>query len=192
VTGRRTTNITAPAEPLTDGVVTLRLPSPEAGDVATINGYIQEGQLAGGWLPDIPLETAQQLVTGWLGGWVGQRGGNRPAFVVTIAENPGFVGVVGAEERGPGTVAMRCGTAPKFRGQGLASRAARLAAQWLADQPGVHTVEARIYQGDRASERVAVKAGFELASASTESVATTGAVRLRYVLKRHGAGGPGK
>jgi len=38
------THFTAPAQPLTNGVVTLRLPSP-AGDIDTVRGYIEQ-QLA--------------------------------------------------------------------------------------------------------------------------------------------------
>jgi hypothetical protein len=60
------TILKAPASPLTDGVVELRLPSPDAGDIATINRYVEDEQLDGGWLPDVPLVTGEQLVTDWL------------------------------------------------------------------------------------------------------------------------------
>ena len=65
------TILTAPVGRLADHVVTLRLPSPDAGDVATVDNYIQEEQLEGGWLPDVPLVTGQQLVADWLDGWAG-------------------------------------------------------------------------------------------------------------------------
>jgi hypothetical protein len=87
--------LTAPAGALTDGVVALRLPSPDAGDITTIDGYIEDDQLDGGWLPEVPLVTAQQLVADWLDGWAGRQSRNGPAFAVTVAEGPGFVGVVG-------------------------------------------------------------------------------------------------
>jgi hypothetical protein len=54
------TNLTAPAQPLTDGVVTLRLPSVAAGDVGAVLSYIEQEQLDGGWLPEIPLVSAEQ------------------------------------------------------------------------------------------------------------------------------------
>ena len=58
----------------------------------------------------------------------------------------------------------------------------------MASQPGVHRVEARIGQGDRAGERVAVKAGFELAD-PVRPVPGTGQVPddLRYVLNLPGS-----
>ena len=37
--------ITTPTGTLADDVVTLRLPAPDAGDVATVDSYIQQEQL---------------------------------------------------------------------------------------------------------------------------------------------------
>jgi hypothetical protein len=63
------TLLTAPVSTLTDGVVDLRLPSLQAGDIETINRYIEDDQLDGGWLPDIPLVPAQRVLrTGWTDG----------------------------------------------------------------------------------------------------------------------------
>ena len=45
------TILTEPAGKLADHVVTLRLPSPDAGDVATVDYYIQEEQLEGAGCP---------------------------------------------------------------------------------------------------------------------------------------------
>jgi hypothetical protein len=63
------TNLAAPAQPLTDGVVTLRLPSVAAGDVGAVLSYIEQEQLDGGWLPEIPLVSAEQAIGGWLDAW---------------------------------------------------------------------------------------------------------------------------
>ena len=181
------TILTAPAHSLTDGVVELRLPSPDAGDVATINQYVENEQLDGGWLPDVPLATGEQLVADWLEGWAGHRSHNGPAFVVTVPDASGFVGVVGLAERADddGAFDVSYGTAPGWRRRGLASRATRLAAQWVARQPSVHCVEARIGQGERASERVAVKAGFELAESLPRTDPDAGhTVELRYVMNQ--------
>ncbi len=179
------TILTAPPGALTDGVVELRLPSPDAGDIETIIGYIEHQQLDGGWLPDIPLVSAQRLVADWLDGWAGHHSHNGPAFVVTVRDEPRFIGVVGVAEHDDGAIEMFYGTAPGRRGQGLASRATRLAAEWAARQPSVRTVEARIDQGDRAGERVAVNAGFTLADTMTHSDAGTGeTVEMRYIMDR--------
>jgi RimJ/RimL family protein N-acetyltransferase len=179
------TILTAPVSTLTDGVVELRLPSLQAGDIETINRYVEDEQLDGGWLPDIPLVPAQRLVADWLDGWAGHQSHNGPAFVVTVPDEPRFIGVVGVAERDEGAIEMFYGTAPGWRGRGLASRATRLAAEWVARQPSVHTVEARIDQAARASERVAVNAGFVLADTMTHSDPGTGeTVELRYVMGR--------
>lgn len=87
------TILTAPSGPLRDDVVEIRLPSTDAGDVATISRYVEDDQLDGGWLPDVPLVPPEQLVADWLDGWAGRRSHNGPTFVVTVPEEPRFVGV---------------------------------------------------------------------------------------------------
>ena len=49
------TILTAPVGRLADHVVTLRLPSPDAGDVATVDNYVQEEQLDGGLAGRCPV-----------------------------------------------------------------------------------------------------------------------------------------
>jgi RimJ/RimL family protein N-acetyltransferase len=176
------TILTAPAATLTDEVVELRLPSPEAGDIATINRYVEDEQLDGGWLPDVPIVSGEQLVHDWMDCWTGRDDGTF-TFVVTIPEQPQFVGVVGVSPGDDGAVKMTYGTAPAWRGQGLASRATRLVARWAAQQPSVRTVETLIEEGQRASERVAVNAGFVLADTITQpDPAAT--VQMRYIMER--------
>lgn len=180
------TILKAPAGTLTDGVVELRLPSPDAGDVATINQYVENEQLQGGWLPDVPLVTGEQLVKDWLDCWNGRSSRSATfTFVVTVPHDPRFIGVVGIAERDDGAFEMTYGTAPNWRGGGLASRATRLAAQWVAKQPGVRSVETLIQQGQRASERVAANAGFVLADTMAGSDPVSGqTVQLRYIMDR--------
>ena len=176
------TYLTAPTQPLTDGVVTLRLPS-AAGDVETVRGYIDQAQLDGGWLPEVPLVSAEQAIGDWLEAWAGRPSRNGPTLVVVVPEQPRFVGIVGMVARGTGTVEMIYGIAPGWRGRGLASRAVRLAARWALSQPGVTTVELRIDQDHTASQHVAVNAGFVLAGTVTQVVPGTGEAfeDLRYV-----------
>lgn len=184
------TILKAPTGTLTDGVVELRLPSPDAGDIATINRYVEDEQLEGGWLPDVPPMTGEQLVKDWLDCWNGRcsHSGATFTFVVTVPEEPRFIGVVGVAEHDDGAFGMTYGTAPAWRGRGLASRATRLAARWVAKQPSVRTVETLIDEGQRASERVAVNAGFVLADTMTRSDPDTGeTVQLRYIMDRPAA-----
>lgn len=182
------TILAAPAGGLTDDVVTLRLPSPDAGDVAAVDKYVQDQQLDGAWLPDVPLVTGAQLVADWTDGWAARPSRNGPAFVVTVSEQSRFIGVIGLNERDDGVVEISYGIAPRWRGRGLASQAVRLSSRWIAGQSGIHRVEARISQGDRAAERVAINAGFELAEAIAP-VRDTGqaADDLLYVLAQSGS-----
>lgn len=180
------TLLNAPVDTLTDGVVQLRLPSPGAGDVATINRYVEDQQLDGGWLPDVPLASGEQLVTDWLDCWNGQPRTDEATFtfVVTVPEQSQFIAVVGVAEGYDGAFDISYGTAPGWRGRGLASRATRLAADWVARQPSVRTVETLIDQGQRACERVAVKAGFVLADTMTRTDPGSGTtVQLRYIME---------
>jgi len=171
-----------PAEPLTDGMVTLRLPAAEAGDAGTVISYVEEGQLDGGWLPEIPLVPAGQAVRDWLDP-------SGPTLVVTIPDEQRFIGIVGFCDRGGGTVEVIYGIAPRWRGRGLASRAVRLGALWAASLPGVTTVELRIDQDMKACQHVAVNAGFARAGTVTQFVPGTGETfeDLRYVLDQPSA-----
>ena len=180
------TLFTAPAQPLTDGVVTLRLPSPAAGDIDTVRWYVDQEQLDGAWLPAIPMIPAEQSTSDWLDGWAGRPSRDGPVLVITIAQEPRFIGVVGLGDRGEGAVELVYGIAPRWRGLGLASRATRLAARWALSLPGVTTVELRIDQSHAASQRVASNAGFTQAGAVTQFVPGTGQTfeDLRYVLHR--------
>ena len=180
------TNLAAPAQPLTDGVVTLRLPSVAAGDVGAVLSYIEQEQLDGGWLPEIPLVSAEQAIGGWLDAWAARPSRNGATFVVTVSSEPRFIGIVGLVDRGEGIVEMIYGIAPRWRGRGLASRAVRLASHWAASQPGVRTVELRIDQDLIDSQHVAANAGFVVAGTVTQFVPCTGETfeDLRYVLQR--------
>jgi hypothetical protein len=58
------------AGPLTDGMVTVRLPSAEASDLEAVRGYIDR-QLDGCWLPRLPRVPTERVVQGWLDAWPG-------------------------------------------------------------------------------------------------------------------------
>jgi RimJ/RimL family protein N-acetyltransferase len=182
------TILKAPAGTLTDGVVELRLPSPDAGDIATIDQYVEDDQLDGGWLPDVPLVSGERLVRDWLDCWNGRGSSATFTFVVTVPGEPRFIGVVGIAEGDDGAFELSYGTAPDWRGRGLASRATRLVTQWVARQPSVRTVEVLIDEAQRASGRVAVNAGFVLAETMTRSGADAReTVQLRYIMDRPAA-----
>jgi RimJ/RimL family protein N-acetyltransferase len=181
---KQMTPFTAPAQPLTDGVVTLRLPSAEAGDVDAVLGYIEQGQLDGGWLPEVPLVPAEQAIGDWVDAWTHSGSRNGPTFVLTVAGEARFVGIVGMVDRGEGIVELIYGIAPRWRGRGLACRGVQLAARWAASQSGVNSVELRIDQDMIECQHVAIRAGFAPAGTVTQFVPGTGETfeDLRYVL----------
>ena len=136
--------------------------------------------------------TGERLVKNWLDCWNGRSsGGATFTFVVTVTGEPRFIGVVGIAERDDLAFEMTYGTAPDWRGRGLASRATRLAAQWVAGQPSVRSLEVLIDPGQRASERVAVNAGFVLAETMTRpGPGAEESVQLRYIMNRPAAARP--
>ena len=166
-------------------MVTLRLPSVAAGDVGAVLSYFEQEQLDGGWLPEIPLVSAEQAIGDWLDAWAARPSRNGPTFVVTIPSETRFIGIVGLVDRGECIVEMIYGMAPRWRGRGLASRAVRLASHWAASQPGVRTVELRIDHDLIDSQHVAANAGFVVAGTVTpvRSVHWETSEDPRYVLQ---------
>ena len=113
-------------------MVGLRVPV--LGDSDAIAGYAgQHGGLDGVWLPSPePGATAARccwLIEDWLARWAGRYSHNGPALMVSVAQSPGLVGQVGFGLRGEAVVELTYGIAPAWRGRGLATRAAKLAAE---------------------------------------------------------------
>lgn len=174
-----------PREPLTDGVVTVRLPALEAGDVNAVIRYSEDrGQLDDFWLRMVPHASPEITVKDWLEGWAGRPSHNGPVLVVTILEAADFIGIVGFTERANDCVEMIYGIAPRWRRRGLASRAATLGARWALAAPGVAAVELRIGKNAHASQHVALNAGFRPAGIVSQYVPGTGETYedLRFIL----------
>ena len=163
---------------LTDGVVSLRVPS--AGDADSFAGYAagQDGGLDEGWLPSLYAGASRErclwTVADWLAGWAGEESYDGPALLLTIPPSPEPVGMVGFACRGAGTIGLVLGVAPSWRGQGLATRALVLAAGWLIRERGADVVELRAGRDSPACQRIAVKSGFSLAGTVSSAVEATG------------------
>ena len=106
---------------LTDGVVTLRVPSAE--DVDAFAGYAAgyDGGLGEAWLP-LPYAGASRerclwMVADWLAGWAGEGSYKGPALLLTIAASPWPVGMVGFVCGGAGTIELVLSVAPSWQGQ---------------------------------------------------------------------------
>lgn len=177
--------LAAPMQPLSDGTLTLRVPVPE--DAAAIDWYVHRaGGLDEGWLQlnmASPSDSGRWIVEDWLNGWAQLSTHNGPALVLTVIGATDLVGTVGFGMLDVGVVEVVYGVAPQWRGRGLATRAARLAADWLIGHRGVVEVELRIGRGHLESQRVAARAGFKLVGPVQHVVERTGEVceDLRYV-----------
>lgn len=164
VSRRRITKVSAgepPSRPLTDGVVTLRLPTSD--DVARFVRYGSDDQLLEGtWIVGPRGADIQQwagaLVAELLAGWT-EAGGDHGGGLI-IDEREPCVGTIDFLPRGERIVELTYGVAPSWRGQGIATRAARLAADWALTDGAFDRVELRIGEGHAASRRVAAKAGY--------------------------------
>jgi ribosomal-protein-alanine N-acetyltransferase len=178
------TRLFPPAEPLTDGIVTLRVPKMDPIDIDAVNTYAQtDEQRDESWLPIIPFTSADQSVADWLEGWAGRTSHNGPHFVIEISDEQQFIGTVGFKDRDEGVIEMSYAVAPHCRGRGIASRAARLGASWVLRQAHVAIVELRIGQDAIASQHVALNAGFVRDGIVSQLVPATGETfeDLKYV-----------
>jgi RimJ/RimL family protein N-acetyltransferase len=164
ISRQRVTNVSAgepPTHPLTDDVVTLRLPTEEDNERFARYGADQ-AMLEGIWIVGPrgadANEWAAELVSELRGGW-SKRGGDHGGGLV-IDEHEPCVGTVSFFPRAHRVVELIYGVAPPWRGRGVATRAARLAADWALTEGDFDRVELRIGEGHAVSRRVAAKAGF--------------------------------
>lgn len=152
----------APLRSLSDGTVTLRLPVAE--DVGRAASYAADPTLLEGvWIPgpcpgeDI-AEWAARFMEELSAGWTTVGGIHGGGLIVD--ESQPFVGIVYVIPRTEDVVELAYGVAPPARGRGIATRAARIAADWALTDGTFAQVELRIGSGHTHSRRVAEKAGF--------------------------------
>jgi RimJ/RimL family protein N-acetyltransferase len=155
--------IARPDGPLTDGVVTLRLPCRD--DAVAVKRWASAEMLEGIWISghgpvaiSDATEWARGVVDGLMAGWTDEGSIHGPCFVIDEAEP--FVGVAYLNERGPGTVELTYGVAPPFRRRGIATRAARVASDWLLRDGRYERVELWIAEGHPERSIIAERAGF--------------------------------
>lgn len=174
--------------PLSDGVVTLRLP--EAADVGRLARYgADETLLDGvwvGWPPqDADLEAwASRSVDEWLAAWTDEGGIDGGALVADEVEP--FAGVVFLLPWARDVVELVYGVLPTARHRGIASRIARIASDWALTDGDVARVELKIAESHDISRRVAENAGFKFEERFETYVVGTGRthVDMLYVRTR--------
>lgn len=154
-----TMDVGPPDPPLTDGVVTLR-PWGEEGDVEALVAACNDRAIAE-FLDVIPWpyteRDAREYVERTREGWVA---GTTSNFAVLVDGRP--VGSLGVHwiEREQGVAETGYWIAPEARGRGVCTRAVTLASRWALGQPGMERLQLRADERNRASRRVAEKAGF--------------------------------
>ena len=106
-----------------------------------------------------------------------------------VDEREPFLGIVYLVPTSTVTVSLSYGVAPHARQRGIASRAARLAAEWALAEGGFDRVELRIAQSHNESQRVAEKAGFRFVERFQTYIEATGETfeDLLYVRTRNDA-----
>ncbi|HVP75226.1 MAG TPA: GNAT family N-acetyltransferase [Gaiellaceae bacterium] len=144
-----------PREALSDGVVTLR-PWTEDDAAAIVECVDGDPEIAR-WLDQIPqpygLEDALAFI----------RGLGEQSFAVTDLANGRVLGSIGVRWSDPGDVGeVGYWLRADARGRGMASRALVLVSRWALSHEGVVRLQLRAAEENRASRRVAEKAGFRL------------------------------
>ncbi|MGH2410561.1 MAG: GNAT family N-acetyltransferase [Chloroflexota bacterium] len=165
-----------PTNPLTDGMVLLRLP--DEGDIAAVYRYGQDPDIKEtAWLPIpflCPQEVAARTVQEFQQGWHGRYG---LTLIITMPPDDDLRGVVHLSLHAAGTGEIAYGVALPHRRQELAARAVTLASAWAFRELGLTGLEivvtARGAHG-LASRRVAEKAGFIQAGIRRSHLPATG------------------
>jgi RimJ/RimL family protein N-acetyltransferase len=150
----------APPEPaLSDGVVTLR-PWGEEGDVEAIVAACNDRAIAE-FLDVIPSPytpaDAREYIDRTREGW---SAGTTSSFAIVVDGKA--VGSIGVNWKRPDDRVAEVGywVAPEARGEGVCTRALRLAASWAVRDCGMERLQLRADEQNPASRRVAEKAGF--------------------------------
>ncbi|HEX3931563.1 MAG TPA: GNAT family protein [Nocardioides sp.] len=158
----RSTPARPPAEPLTDGTVTLR-----RRDVADLDAIVaaSHDEETKRWLEDEPLpvlvddEARRAALRRADDAWTS---GRAAPLVIADAETDEAAGLVNLQFRDDRTATVAYSVFPAHRGRGIAPRAVRLVVPWARMSLGVEELLLEADAGNLASIRVAEKCGFVL------------------------------
>ena len=120
---------------------------------------LQQDQEVAHWLgfPAVigPAENQREAIEQRQRGYADSR-----RVVSFLVEHQGrAAGMVEVRQSGHGNGELSCAVLPEHRGQGVATRAVRLLIRYAFDELGLHRVAAHAAPDDRASLRIAVRAG---------------------------------
>jgi RimJ/RimL family protein N-acetyltransferase len=147
-----------PDPPLRDGDVALRPWTEE--DVPALVAACADPEIPR-WIPFIPSpygeEDAREFVAGSRERWDAAAGAS---FAIVDVSTGTLLGSIGMGLRPMATGHIGYWVVREARGRGVASRALRLLARWALEEVGLGRVELVTDPANRASQRVAEKAGF--------------------------------
>lgn len=101
---------------------------------------------------------------GWIAAWRGEwEAGTGAHWALVEAGSDALLGRLSLKsfDLRDGTTELAYWTVPSARGRGLCTRAVRVVTRWAMDEWGFHRIELEHATANRASCRVAQKAGFE-------------------------------
>lgn len=147
----------APDPPLSDGVVTLRLPVD--GDVRRLVEGCNDPEVPRWTTVPTPYREADAhaFLAGVVRGW---DEGTAAVFAITRVGDDRLDGVIALNRVAPSIAVTGYWAGPWARGRGLTSRALELLCGWGLTEAGLSRIDLATLPGNRASERVAQKCGF--------------------------------
>jgi RimJ/RimL family protein N-acetyltransferase len=152
------TTFDAPIPALTDGVVTLRMPRIEDAD--DLVEYYRDPEIRR-WDDTVPPHFTSADAAAWVAAAdSGRATGERYQFAVEAGGR--LVGDLNLRPQGAGLALIGYGLKADHRGQGLMSRALRLALPWGFQAAGLDVVHWQAQVGNWASRRVAWAVGFRV------------------------------
>ena len=152
----RSSPIPPPAAPLTDGTVSLRCR--RASDLDAIYAASRDPETQR-WLSDPPMDAAAHAASMTRVAAAFQTGRSAPLVIAESATGEP-VGLLNVQFRDDRVATIAYSVFPAHRGQGVAPRAVRLAADWGFSALGLAELLLEIDPGNIASLRVAEKCGF--------------------------------
>jgi RimJ/RimL family protein N-acetyltransferase len=153
-------DVRPPAQPLSDGVISLRPWTLD--DVPAIAVACADPEIAR-WIHQLPTpygeSDAREYIASTEAAW---RDGVGAFFAVVNCADGGLVGSIALHVLDPELANVEVGywTAAPARGRGLTTRALRLLTRWALDEVGAQRVQLRADVLNAPSLRVAEKAGF--------------------------------
>ncbi len=148
-----------PDPPLVDGPIQLRLWRPD--DAAEVTAACQDPEISR-WIP-IPVpytaEHAREFIAGAEKGW---RDGTQAAFAIADASDGRVLGAITLHCGSPRRWGLGYWIAPWARRRGVATAAARLVSRWAMREYDLVRLYLFTLDGNEASQRTALAAGFRL------------------------------